>query len=121
MSEYHAQSPKREKRRQLREKELGPERRIVSSCGEAHVLECGHRVLRMATELPHIKRRRCEHCKAPSAEQWNEWLAPSCDDGLPFFCTKCGAGRSIVPVKEVPGVVGECRECRAQVRAKDSS
>lgn len=69
MSEYHAESPKREKRRQLREKEFGPERRIVSSCGEAHVLECGHRVLRMATELPHIKRRRCEYCRVSDARK----------------------------------------------------
>jgi hypothetical protein len=109
MSEYHAQSPKREKRRKIRERSLGPERRIVSSSGESHVLECGHRVLRMKTEFPHIKRRRCVHCRVPLARALNRSFAHVPEAWRPEFCEGCGASNSFPPATE--GEPRCCREC----------
>lgn len=57
------QENKRDRRRQLREAEFGPERLIVSTCVNHHVLQCGHLVTVVATERENIKRRRCTHCK----------------------------------------------------------
>jgi hypothetical protein len=73
MSEYRAQSPKRERRRREREQAFGPERLIRSTSGGFHVLECGHRVEALPTELPHIQRRRCAHCRGESVPAEARW------------------------------------------------
>jgi len=59
---YSANSAKRRRRREKREAVFGPERLIVRTAGGYHRLECGHFVVVVATEMPHIKRRRCICC-----------------------------------------------------------
>lgn len=53
----------RERRREKREDEFGPEKLIVSTQCNQHTLECGHVVEIHATERHNIKRRRCIHCR----------------------------------------------------------
>jgi len=57
---------KRERRRQRREAEFGPERSIVSTTNGAHTLSCGHVVTVNPTERPRphpCKHRRCLDCR----------------------------------------------------------
>ena len=101
--EHVSHRGKRNRRRALREALHGPERRIVSTACGAHLLECGHQVLVVSTELSHIKRRRCPRCLIPTALEMNRKFLHVPEKIRLEYCEGCGASNSMVN--------GECREC----------
>lgn len=116
MPGFHT-SPKRQRRRQAREAELGPERRVVSTEGGVHELDCGHGVWVKGDERWNVRRRRCVRClrspRVPLANELNAKHLHAPPESLPYFCSECGAGNAMVPVEGARERWIECRECHA--------
>lgn len=54
--------PKRIKRRLEREKQFGPERKVISFTVEAAVLDCGHTVIPVIQETVHMRQPKYIRC-----------------------------------------------------------